>query len=55
MHWVLDGEFKDDQLKRWKGLTASGQLVFKQSNGQPTPIPVSVRGLAQALEALAKS
>jgi invasion protein IalB len=50
-----DGEFKDDQLKRWKGLTASGQLIFKQSNGQPTPIPVSVRGLAQALEALAKS
>jgi invasion protein IalB len=50
-----DGEFKEDQLKRWKGLTASGQLVFKQSNGQPTPIPVSVRGLAQALEALAKS
>jgi invasion protein IalB len=50
-----DGEFKDDQLKRWKGLTASGQLIFKQSNGQPTPIPVSIRGLPQALEALAKS
>jgi len=50
-----DGEFKDDQLKRWKGLAASGQLIFKQSNGQPTPIPVSVRGLPQALEALAKS
>jgi len=50
-----DGEFKDDQLKRWKALTASGQLIFKQSSGQPTPIPVSVRGLPQALEALAKS
>jgi invasion protein IalB len=50
-----DGEFKDDQLKRWKALTANGQLVFKQSNGQPTPVPVSVRGLPQALEALAKS
>jgi invasion protein IalB len=50
-----DGEFKDDQLKRWKALTASGQLVFKQSGGQATPITVSVRGLAQALEALAKS
>jgi len=32
-----DGEFKDDQLKRWKTLTASGQLIFKQSGGQPTP------------------
>ena len=50
-----DGEFKDDQLKRWKALTANGQLIFRQSNGQPTPIPVSVRGLPQALEALAKS
>lgn len=50
-----DGEFKDDQVKRWKALTAGGQLIFKQSSGQATPIPVSVRGLPQALEALAKS
>ena len=47
-----DGDFKDDMLKRWKGLTANGKLVYK---GQPVPIPVSVRGLAQALDALAKS
>ena len=50
-----DGELKDDQLKRWKALTANGHLVFKQSGGQPTPITVSIRGLPQALDALAKS
>lgn len=50
-----DGEFKDDQQKRWKALAAGGHVVFKQSGGQVTPIAVSVRGLAQALDALAKS
>ena len=50
-----DGEFKDDQLKRWKALTANGKLIFKLTNGQPFTIPVSTRGLAQALDALPKS
>jgi len=49
-----DGEFKDDQLKRWKALTANGRLVFKTAAGQPFPITVSVRGLAQAIDALGK-
>ena len=49
-----DGDFKDEQLKRWKALTANGKLLFKLTNGQPFTIPVSARGLAQALEALAK-
>ena len=49
-----DGEFKDDQLKRWKALTANGRLVFKAAAGQLVPITVSVRGLAQALDALPK-
>jgi len=47
-----DGEFKDDQLKRWKALTANARLVFKTAAGQPFPITISVRGLAQALDAL---
>jgi invasion protein IalB len=50
-----DGEFKDDQLKRWKAATANGKLIFKLTTGQPFTIPVSVRGLAQALDALPKS
>jgi len=49
-----DGEFKDDQLKRWKAMTANGHLVFRPSNGKDVPINVSVRGLAQALDALVK-
>jgi invasion protein IalB len=50
-----DGEFKDDQLKRWRALATNGKLIFKLTTGQPFTIPVSVRGLAQALDALAKS
>ena len=49
-----DGEFKDDQLKRWKALTANGRLVFKTAAGQAFPITISVRGLAQAIDALGK-
>jgi len=49
-----DGEFKDNQLKRWKALTGNARLVFKTAAGQPFPITVSVRGLAQALDALGK-
>jgi len=50
-----DGEFKDDQLKRWKALAAPAKLQFKDSTGRELAIPVSVRGLAQALDALPKS
>jgi invasion protein IalB len=50
-----DGEFKDDQLKRWKALAAPGKLQFKDSTGREIAVPVSNRGLAQALDALPKS
>jgi invasion protein IalB len=50
-----DGEFKDDQLKRWKALAAPAKLQFKDSTGRELAIPVSTRGLAQALDALPKS
>lgn len=50
-----DGELKDDQLKRWKALAANGHLTFKASTGKDFPITISVRGLAQALDALPKS
>jgi invasion protein IalB len=50
-----DGEFKDDQVKKWKALTANARLQFKDSTGRELAIPVSVRGLAQALDALPKS
>jgi invasion protein IalB len=50
-----DGEFKDDQLKKWKAFAAPARLQFKDSTGRELAIPISVRGLAQALDALAKS
>jgi len=50
-----DGEFKDDQLKKWKALTAPGRLQFKDSTGRELSIPVSTKGFSQALDALAKS
>jgi invasion protein IalB len=50
-----DGDLKDDQLKRWKALTANAQLKFKDSTGREYTAPISVRGLTQALDALAKS
>ena len=46
---------KDDQLKRWKALTAPARLQFKDSTGRELTIPVSTKGLAQALDALAKA
>jgi invasion protein IalB len=50
-----DGELKDDQLKRWKALAAPAKLQFKDSTGREIAVPVSIRGLAQALDALPKS
>ncbi len=50
-----DGEFKDDQLKRWKALNTPAKLLFKDSTGREIPVPVSTRGFAQALDALPKS
>ncbi len=50
-----DGEFKEDQVKRFKTLTASGKLIFKPANGQLFSITVSLRGFSQAMDALAKS
>jgi invasion protein IalB len=50
-----DAEFKDDVLKRWKAQTGRGLVQFKQANGHELGVPVSFRGLAQALEGLAKS
>jgi invasion protein IalB len=50
-----EGEFKDDQLKRWKALTTPARLQFKDASGRELTVPVSTRGLSQALDALAKS
>jgi invasion protein IalB len=50
-----DTELKDDTVKRWKAATGNGQMQFKDATGREITVPVSIRGLSQALDALAKS
>jgi len=49
-----DSPVKDDLLARWRGQTDAGQLTFKDAAGRDQSLPLSFRGLAQALDALAK-
>jgi invasion protein IalB len=44
----------DEILKRWKALNSSGKITFKNAGGQDVAIPISFKGLAQAVDALAK-
>lgn len=41
-------------LKRWRALQTRGRVTFKNAAGQDVLIPISFRGLAGALDALAK-
>lgn len=43
---------KDEILKRWRVSETSGKLSFKNSTGQDTAIPISFKGLGQALDTL---
>lgn len=45
---------KDDFLKRWRAQEEAGRLMFKNGSGQDITLPFSFRGLARALDALAK-
>lgn len=49
-----DAPIGNDVLARWRGRTDAGQLTFKDAAGQDATLPISFRGLAQALDALAK-
>lgn len=46
-----DAVLKDDEIKRWKLVTASASIASKDSYGRSVNIAVSFRGLAQALDA----
>ena len=43
-----------DAVKRWRGESGEGKLTFKDAVGRDVVVPVSFRGLAQALDALAR-
>jgi len=45
---------KPDLLKRWRGLQSAGRVSFKNGAGQEVVMPISFRGLADALDALDK-
>jgi invasion protein IalB len=44
----------DDALARWRAHDQAGRLTFKNGAGQDVAVPMSFRGLARALDALAK-
>ncbi len=50
-----DAAPSDDDLRAWRGATDAGRLTFKDAGGRDVVLPVSFRGLAQALDALGKS
>lgn len=45
----------DDSIRAWRGAADAGHLTFKDAGGREVALPISFRGLAQALDALAKS
>lgn len=50
-----DGVPGDEALRAWRGSTGGGKLTFKDAGGHAVTLPLSFRGLAQALDALAKA
>ena len=51
---VADAPARDDVLKRWRGASEPGRIVYRNAAAQDVSIPLSFRGLAQALDALAR-
>jgi invasion protein IalB len=49
-----DGAIGETQWRTLHGLTDPGALEFTDAVGRPVKLPVSFRGLAQAMDALAK-
>ncbi len=45
----------DEVVKAWRAVAGAGKLTFKDAGGRDVSLPMSFRGLAQALDALAKS
>lgn len=44
----------DEAARRWRGETGQGRITYKDGVNRDVSLPVSFRGLAQALDALAK-
>lgn len=51
---IADAALSDDQLRRIRARTENARLVFQDSGGREAAMPFAPRGLAAALDALAK-
>ena len=52
---LADADFRDDAMKRWRAEAGQGRLKFLDAAGREAVLPFSFRGLAQALDSLAKA
>ena len=44
----------DEAIKRWRSETSQGRIIYKDAAGRDIGLPISFRGMAQALDALAR-
>jgi invasion protein IalB len=51
---VAEFDLKEDAVKKLRSAAAVGSIAFKNSNEQDVVVPLSLKGLAPALDALAK-
>jgi invasion protein IalB len=51
---IAELEVRDDLLARWRGHSGPGSITLKDAAGRDVAIPISFRGLAQALDALGR-
>jgi invasion protein IalB len=51
---VVEFDLKEDTVKKFRNAAGAGSITFKNSNEQDVVVPLSLKGLAPALDALAK-
>lgn len=49
-----DAPLGDDVVRQWRKASEAGRIVFRDAAGRDLVLPLSIRGLDQAVEALAK-
>ena len=49
---IAGAAMTDDVLKSWRSSTEAGKLTFKDALGRDIGLPISFRGMSQALDAL---
>lgn len=51
---IADAEAREDTLRRWRSQAGPGRLTFRDAANRDVSLQMSFKGLAQALDALAK-